>query len=245
MKKLASIVVACLLFSLIFHPLASGGSKEAEIIIQQYKWNGIETVERKMCREEAFQLIENLKKLEEAIKNNKEEEIVKLSHELEKNGFYGSSIYKLLEGINVTWNLSNLFCLTFGFGMGAFLYMPENLLIIAALLGIIKFSTFWDLIAFMAYVAIFAIISHLIPFRIALPITFFAVAEGELITAGLKGVKIFQPEDNITVGGVIIGFIGLVINIIIPMEKNPLSYFFCIGYSLLVLEPYLENNFRR
>ena len=234
MKKLASISIACLLLSLAFYPLTNGNEEKAKIIIQLCTLNGIEKTEKRINIEKANKLLIKLENLEKAIKNK--EDTIKLIHELE--------IYFIQE-INVSWNLSNLFCLTFGFGEGAFLYMPENLLIIAALLGIIKISTFWDLIAFMAYVALFAIISHLVPFRAALPITFFAVAKGEVITVGLQGMKIFQPKNNMTVGGAIIGFIGLIINIIIPMKEKPISYFFCSGYSLLVLEPYFENTLNK
>jgi|Deesub1362A_J573_1020465.scaffolds.fasta_scaffold02244_2 hypothetical protein len=243
MKKLASICIVCLLFSLAFYPAVYGNEEKAKIVIQQYKLNGIERVEKEISTEKADELLGELEKLEKAIKNNEMEKAAKLIHKLEKEGI--DEIYfvhKLMNGINVSWNLSNLLCFTFGFGEGAFLYMPENLLIIAALLGIIKFESLWDLLAFIALVYLVAVISHLIPFRVALPFTFFAVVSGELVTVGLNGMIGFHPVDNLTAFGAIIGFIGLIINIIIPKEEAPISYFFCTGYSLLVLAPYLESS---
>ena len=243
MRGLASIGVVCLLLSLIFYPAVYGNEEKAKIVIQQYKLDDIEKIEREISIEKADELLKNLEKLEKAIKNNKREETTKLIHKLEKEGV--DKIYfvhELMNGINASWNLSNLLCLTFGFGKGAFLYMPENLLIIAALLGIIKFESLWDLLAFIALVYLVAVISHLIPFRVALPFTFFAIASGELTTVGLNGMKTLHPVNNLTAFGAIIGFIGLIINIIIPREDEPILYFFCDGYSLLVLASYLEGS---
>ncbi len=238
MRELASIGVVCLLLSLAFYPAVYGNEEKAKIVIQQYKLNGIEKIEREISMEKADELLKNLEKLEEAIRNSDIEKAAKLIHELKKEGI--DEIYfvhEIINGINVSANLSNLLCFIYGFGEGFFLYMPENLLIIAALLGIIKFETIWDLLAFIALVYLVAVISHIVPFRVALPLTFFGIVSGELVTIGLNGVETFRPVDNLTAFGTIIGFIGLIINIIIPREEKPFSYFFCIGYSLLVLEP--------
>jgi hypothetical protein len=247
MRKLVS---ACIVFSLLslayFQVIAEEDT--ATIRTHVYGLHGIREKKVEVSIEEAMKIAEALKELKDAIKADDETTALHIASRLKKENVFSDTIldfiqnqlrdtsFSQLKQGNSTMNLTNLLCVVLGFGEGIFVY-PLDLLAIYFIIvrfGLMPFGFLLVLLLSMFWLSL----SHLLPVRFVLPLTLFGIGEGELLTAGLKGIASVKPEHNETAIGILVGFIGVVINIyLFPKEdREEIAQFFCIGYSLAALK---------
>ena len=120
-------------------------------------------------------------------------------------------------------NISNYMCLVFGIAKGIALYTLDLSFFFIALA--ITGNAFGAAIL----TAIFAAITHLLPFRLATPAMLIGVDTGTIKTIGIKGMQSIGDEGDM----MLLGFIGVVINFFLPTgEISPL---FIAGYALAAL----------
>lgn len=221
--------------------------EKAKIVTSIYGLNGIKKITNEVSIEKAEEITKDLEELKDAIKNNDEISALKLASKLRKGGvFQNDKIFDLirnkfkrnalpiLKDKDLTNNFTNLMCFILGFGsLGGFLYPIDLIVAISSVIILLPLLLQGGLIIALIITGICILISHSIPFRFALPVAGFVIDKGELITAGLNGTKIIKPENNESARGFILGFVGIVINIFLPLgEEAVIAPFFCIGYSL-------------
>ncbi|RLF42696.1 MAG: hypothetical protein DRN29_11105 [Thermoplasmata archaeon] len=229
-----SILAACLLMAVVFYPLVTEGKEKRDVVFSILTPNCMKERKCVMTEKEIHLLLNNLEKLRDAIERDDRKMIEKLVKEIEDQGLKEiSAVTKLLNRCDFVWNLSNLFCLTFGFGCGMIYFRLDSLLLALSYIPLFDpiMSARFILLSMITY-----LINHVYPVRFILSLTFFEIFEGSLNTYGLKGVKKITES-----WGVILGFVGIIINLYIVAPRGPLGwhvipFFFCLGYSLLALE---------
>lgn len=128
----------------------------------------------------------------------------------------------------------NLLSMVMGSGQGVFLYTLDVLATFFIALILVPIPLGFILAMFYMYVWLVA--SHAIPFRLVQPTTSFWLFEGDLTTIGLRGMHTLHAEENDPVNGSLLGFAGIIINLIIPLQNNnSITYYFCLGAATAVL----------
>ncbi len=147
-------------------------------------------------------------------KSMNREKAMEMAREL--NDMHAKEIKEMLNeyGINVT----NLFSIVFGFGNGIALYTAD----IAFFM--LVYAMYGNVIVAIILTSVFAFITHLLPIRLFQPLALVGVKNGSITSIGLNGV-------NQTSQCILIGFVGVIINFVIPTETLPL---FIAGYSMVV-----------
>lgn len=242
MRKATSLFVIFVIISVAYlQAYAKNEEEKISIVSHIYGLRGDREINVKVSREKAEKILSSLEKLSNAIHNNDAVQMLKISQELEAEGIFTKETTDLVmqrikfQSIRTTnMNLTNLLCFIWGFGEeGIFIYSLDLLLIT----GFILFFSMIPLGFLLAFLLSFAwlFVSHLLPFRAINPLIAFSVRGGEMTTAGLMGIqKLGENRDDI-IFGVMIGFIGIIVNIIYPISSDKLSPYFCMGYSLSVL----------
>jgi len=121
-------------------------------------------------------------------------------------------------------NISNYMSFVFGAGRGIALYTGDLAFFFLALL-------ITDAFGAIILTTLFAILTHLVPLRFALPVMLIGIENGVITTVGIRGVQSAGSDTGI----MLIGFVGIIINFFIPTPKASLVPFFIAGYSLAVL----------
>lgn len=245
MRKIISIVIAILFLSLGYIQVYAEEEK-AIVVTYIYEQDCIKEIAKKISIENAKALALDFEKLTRALKATNYADALEIVDELKIDGLMANSeIYQLIESRfygshygefssdSSTLNLTNLLSFVFGYGNdGAFAY-PLDLLAIFGIVVLFGWLPLGILVVF-AYSYLWLVLSHLLPFRLFLPITYIGIADGELTFLGANGLTGICPPKNETVTALMFGFIGIVINIIFPPEEDreAVTPFFCLGYSL-------------
>lgn len=226
------------------HPEAGRSSPPATLVVQQTGGTDPATL-RQMSREEAHQTRAYLEELKRALARGEEETARGLAGELRRAGvFPDDEIFSLISqycrriagqgSVPDAMEAINLMSMVMGSGEGIFVYTLDVLVtfLIALLLLPIPFG----FILAMAYMYLWLVVSHALPLRMVQPTTSFWLFEGDLTTVGLRGTHILRAEEDAPVNGSLLGFAGLLVNLIVPRKDNTsLYYYFCLGWTAAVL----------
>ena len=247
MRKLGSLCIVFFFLSLAYLQVYAD-EETTTILTHIYGINEVKKVQVDVSIEKAEEIVKDLKELKNAIEIDDDITALKIASSLKKEGLFSENIFDLirtqlkntvfpsLNQEDPTMNITNVLCVVLGFGEGLFVY-PLDLVAMYFIVLLFGWMPLGILLVFI-YSMLWLSLSHLIPVRSVMPLTLFAIGDGELLTAGLKGITSVKPENNETVIGMLVGFIGVVINIyIFPKEgRDEIAQFFCIGHSLLALK---------
>ena len=242
MRKVISLFVIFVIISVAYLQVyAENGEKEISIVSYIYGLREVKEINIRVSREKAEKILINLEKMSNALHDNDAMQMLKISQELENEGIFTKETTDLvmqrikLQSTGTTnMNLTNLLCFIWGFGEeGVFVYSLDLILIT----GFVLFFSMIPLGFLLAFLLSFAwlFVSHLLPFRVINPLIAFSVWGGEMTTAGLMGVQKLGESSDEMIFGLMMGFIGIIVNIIYPISSDKLSPYFCMGYSLSVL----------
>lgn len=254
MRKLGSICIVFFFLSLAYFQ-AYADEETTTILSHIYGINEVKEIEVDVSIEKAEAIAKDLKELKNAIEIDDDITALKIASKLKKEGLFSDKIFDLirtqlkntafplLNQENSTMNITNVLCVVLGFGEGLFVYSLD-LLAMYFIVLLFGWMPLGILLVFI-YSMLWLSLSHFIPVRTVMPLTLFAIGEGELLTAGLKGITSIKPENNETTIGMLVGFIGVIINIyIFPKEgREEIAQFFCIGHSLLALKEQPQTMF--
>jgi len=248
MKKIISFAIIFFLLSLIYHP-SLGEEENAQIVTHIYGMGKDNSYTIEVSKEEAKKISNDLENLENAIKTGDEHTALQIASGLRKNGVFkddfiftlirdytGRNIARYANIIDTNFTLKNLMCFVVGYGDALFAYPMDLLAIffIVALLGWLPLG----IILVLAYSILWMYFSHFIPVRFLLPVTLIGINEGEITTIGLKGIQTISREGNESAAGMLVGFAGIVVNVLLlPKNDREMSApFFCLGTSLMAYE---------
>jgi hypothetical protein len=250
MKKIMTICIVLSLLSLAF--LQSYGKEPtATVISKVYGITDSYEIKTQMNMKKTEKLMDDLETLKKAIEANDTATSIKILSQLEQDGIVKeNSVFEIIKTHfhdildfqfkqdNNTRELVNLLCVILGYGEGLFIY-PLDFIVIFAIVVAFGLMPLGILLVFI-YSFLWIYLSHSIPLRTWLPITMFGLGTGEITTLGLRGIQKYtpSPDQNISAMGVLIGYIGIVINILIPPndQGEAPAPFFCLGYSLAAFE---------
>jgi len=243
MKKLISIWIVFLTLSLTYSQVY-GKEEFVGITTHLYGANGIKEMKIEVSLKKAEEIKHDLGELRNSIENNDKKTALEIISNLKKDGIFNDEVYEFIKKFvkddymnqnSYDANLTNLMCFVVGYGKGIFVY-PLDLLMIFLIVAVLGWMPLGILLVFF-YSIIWLFTSHLIPFRFIMPLTLFGLSEGNITTVGLKGTNYFQPKNETTMG-ILLGFIGVIINIFIPPKegREELTPFFCMGYSVGAME---------
>ncbi len=214
--------------------------------MNRYGYNGKDTIVTEFTEDEIKYLKTCLIKLDEALSKNDEQEILKYEKILNEKGIFGKkhqnigsdSLFSRLSPMQrlrpepLNDDLSNSFCYVHAVGEGIMIFT------IGAILSEILYdilsnaSSIWELLALGLvllpfYVLVF-LATHLIPFRILLPVGTFGVENGTISTIGLDGFKTREIVANMT-QLIIYGFTGITISL--PGTDTSDEFLFVSGFA--------------
>ena len=245
MRKILCVTIAILFLSLGYIQV-SAEEEKAIIVTYLHGQDTLKKMATKTSVETAEELASTLEQVTGALSNHNYAQALEFVYELTTDDVIPKNdIYHLIQShfsgpypgkvtVNSSaLNLTNLLSFVFGYGNdGAFAY-PLDLLAIFAIVVLFGWLPLGILLVF-AYSYLWLVLSHLLPFRLLLPVTYLGIAEGELTFLGAKGITSIRPPTNDTVTALMLGFTGIVINIILPPtdDREAATPFFCLGYSL-------------
>ncbi|RLF29563.1 MAG: hypothetical protein DRN05_01495 [Thermoplasmata archaeon] len=186
-------------------------SKKTFTIETKIYHNGyIKKILTEVTIKEAEEIKECIKKLNEAINYGNKRDIMKYQSVLAEKGILGEKpgrIPYINLGKNIFLsseeNISNMLCYVNAVGEGMLIFTIGAILGLLASNGIILPIPIYIIILFL---------THVVPFRIALPIGILTIEKGSISTIGIEGLRKIETI-NTSITGFVCGFNGLTINI--------------------------------
>ena len=188
-----------------------------------------------------------LSTLENALHRGERHQAYAAASELVGHGvFQGEEIYTLIDQYcqrvqrlaasdgDRAGDAINLMSLVLGAGDGIFVYTLD----VAAtfLIALILLPIPFGIILAMFYMYLWLVVSHAVPFRLVQPTTSFWLFNGSFNTLGLKGSQTLEASEDRPANGSMLGFAGVIVNLIIPRkDNNSIYYYFCLGSAVAVL----------
>lgn len=229
-------------------------SDTVTIEVNRYYGRQPDTIRTELTFEEAEQVKEILIKLDEAIENNDEKTIKECELIINENGIFGDEYEKFYSHKTISEkmkssatskfskylnknedNFSNLMCYFHAVGTGQiYFFVQINILENMAnafenVTSII--AAFIVLFIFLPIYVIALILTHLVPFRIFMPLGFVELDDGKITSIGLHGFKQATAQDNESIMVNVSWFSGLTINF--PTEN---LIVFMSGFAARVAE---------
>lgn len=226
-------------------------SDTVTVEVNRYYGKGSSPILTELSYEEAEELKEILINLEEAIENNDEEAIDQYETILNERGLFGNnyqefysnneftemmeksglSKYQKYFGSKNGDNISNTMCYFHATGQGLMLF-TLGVKIAEAIIRIVNNASSWLagiilLLAFLPFLVLTMLVTHLIPFRILMPIGVINMDQGTITSIGLQGVKSLVVDTE-PVNVNISWFTGITFNI--PLTETP--FLFVSGVAL-------------
>jgi len=219
--------------------------------MNRYRRNGKDTVLTELNNEEVAYLKTCLIKLNDALERDDEVEILKYEKILNDKGILGDTYQKIrsdslssrllhfsrLRPLPLDDTLSNSLCYVHATGEGIMIF-TIGIILTELLYSILSnASSFLEalvlgLVLLPFYVLVF-LATHLIPFRILLPIGTIGVENGTISTIGLDGFHTSEITGNMTKLDVY-GFTGITISL--PGTNQSKEFLFVSGFSFMAKE---------
>lgn len=230
-------------------------NKIVTIEVNKYLGEKPEQILMEVSEEEAREIEQLLFELHDAIERNDKASISKYENILNKRGIFGDEYYEFysqdefLEMVETPENselvkrfdqaqgddISNYVCYYHAAGKGTMVFTLGLRVLQAIIEAVNNASSFLEalilLIALMPFYVLIALMTHLIPFRILLPIGVILMESGKMFSLGLSGFKSVTVEGepyNVNISW----FTGLTVNI--PFSENP--FLFVSGVAFKVEE---------
>ncbi len=235
-------------------------SKEIDNVIvevNRYYGRKSEPIYTELSYDEAVELKEILIQLNVAIENNDEDAISQYEKTLNEKGIFGSqrqeffsqntfsekmdlnkySVYPRYLKQKSGDNISNNLCYFNAIGKGGIFFMLAIKFLDAIKAVLNNASSFIEafviLIALLPLFVLIYLLTHLIPFRILMPVGVVSMQDGRMSSLGLQGFK-RVIVDNETYNVNISGFTGLTINFI--GSESLAGFLFVSGIAMEVKE---------
>jgi len=230
-------------------------TKTVTIEVNKYLGGKPEQILTEVSEEEAEEIAQLLLELYDAIERNDNAAILKYENILNTRGIFGdeySEFYSQDEFLEMVEtpensqlvkrfdemqgdNISNYVCYYHAAGKGIMIF-TLGLRVLEAIIDAIEnadsfLEAFVLLIALLPFYVLIALITHIVPFRILLPIGVILMESGKMFSLGLGGFKSVTVEDepyNVNISW----FTGLTVNI--PFSENP--FLFVSGVAFEVKE---------
>jgi len=223
------------------------------ITVEVNKYHGLQpiTIHTELSNEEAEQLKEILIQLDIAIENNDETTVKECESILNEKGIFGDyyeefythkTFNKKLKSSGLSRylnqngdNFSNLMCYFHAVGTGQ-IYFFVQISILENMANAFKnvtsiIAALMVLFIFLPFYVLALILTHLVPFRIMMPLGFVELDDGKMTSIGLKGLKRAIAQNNESIMANVSWFSGLTINI--PTEN---LFLFMSGIAVKVAE---------
>ena len=228
--------------------------------VNRYYGFDSEPIHTELTLEEAEEIKQILINLNEAIENNDEEAIDQYELILNEKGIFGEDYQEFFSyntyaekmksarfpdlekylGDQNGDNISNLMCYFNALGKGIMLF-TIGLRVWAGIKRAVENASsplagFILLLALIPFLVLVILITHIIPFRILLPVGHMEMKDGRISSLGLMGfkdVKVVEGEERIAVN--VSWFTGITLNL--PFGENP--FLFTSGIALRVEESIL------
>ena len=234
------------------------GSKDVEtqkkIVVEMnsYAHGSVEKVLTELSYDEALELKECLINLNDAIEQENEQAILEYETILNEKGIFGEKPQKISYDPNFQFypeikdspnfsrlknsltqttagDISNALCYFHAAGEGMMIFTIGVLLMVPIMLIIAQAPELLGLVMIICVAIMLA--THVIPFRVGLPIGILTMSGGSVSAIGLSGAQHMDIPANssaqITVGG----FSGITINI--PGMEDSEGFLFVSGFSLI------------
>jgi len=225
------------------------------IEVNRYSGKKSDTICTEVSYEEAEEIKQILIQLDEAIENNDKEAISHYESVLNDKGIFGNDYqefysndeyselmeksklnkYSSYLGQKNEDNISNYMCYFHATGQGImFFYIGVKL--VEAIMRAIENTSSWIaglilLLALLPFLVLVMLFTHLIPFRILMPIGVVTMQQGKMSSLGLGGFKRIEVDTE-PVSVNLSWFTGITINI--PFSEKP--FLFVSGIALEVKE---------
>ena len=219
-----------------------------------------QTIYSDLTLEEIEELEKILIKLDDAISNNDEKTIKECETILNEKGIFGddyekfysqdtmskklksSMLSKLSKNLPLNGDdLSNLLCYFHARGQGMFFFWVEISILESILNAMQNASSLIELlvifIALMPFYAIGMLLTHIVPFRLLMPLGICRLDYGKVWSMGLKGYKQASPVNNESIMLNVSAFTGITISW--PSENN--SFLFVSGIAARVIESFPDE----
>ena len=233
------IVIASIFPSIVYAEILDESTEYVTVNTQIYINGNVKNIYAKLDKEKLEELQKHLIKLHDFIDRRDKEDILSEIMFLKNEGLLEGNpieIYNLISQrdyqyfpneIPVEGNISNYLCYVNAVGDGLMLFTIGHILYLLAKNGFVLPGVIYVLILML---------THIIPFRILLPIGAIDINSGSISILGLNGYMHLTTTDK-TIVLSLIGFTGLVINF--PVNTD-LVFLFVSGFSLIVTD---ENIF--
>lgn len=254
---MATVVILAGLSSVVGSSDIEALVENATVTIEVNKYLGKkpEQILTEVSEEEAKEIEQLLLGLYDAIERNDKTAISKYQNTLNKKGIFGDKHYEFysqdefLEMVDTSKNsqlfnrldkiqgdnISNYVCYYHAAGKGMMIFTLGLRVLQAIIEAVNNAESFLEaliiLLALLPFYVLIALMTHLIPFRILLPIGVIMMESGKMFSLGLSGFKSVTVEDepyNVNISW----FTGLTVNI--PFSENP--FLFVSGVAFEVKE---------
>ena len=223
------------------------------IEVNKYLGKRLEQILTEVSEEEAKEIEQLLLELYDAIERNDKTAISKYQNTLNEKGIFGDEDYKFysqdefLEMLDTSKNsqlferfdkmqgddISNFVCYYHAAGKGLMVFTIGLRVLQAIIEAANNAGSFLGgliiLLALLPFYVLIALLTHLIPFRILLPIGVIIMDSGKMFSLGLSGFKSVIVEDeqyNVNISW----FTGLTVNI--PFSENPFLFVSGVAFNV-------------
>ena len=254
---LVSIISAIILVLAGLTPVV--GSKDVEtqgkIVVEMnsYQHGSVEKVVTELSEEEAVELKECLVDLNNALEREDRQTILECEIILNEKGILGEKYQKIryksesqefypeIKDLSVlprlknllvptdTEDISNVLCYLHAVGSGMMIFTMGVILTVPIMMIIAQAPELLGLVLLVCMTILLA--THVIPFRIGLPIGILTMDSGSVSTIGLSGAQQMDIQANSSAQITIGGFSGITINI--PGMGGSKGFLFVSGFSLI------------
>ncbi len=251
MKNMKKVLLSFIIVSIIVTPILSNVTHakvidmekdNVDVVTYMYYSNGaVKNVIVHVSPTEAEEIQSHLIKLNKfLVEGNRDDAIsqiiflknrgilkgdAELLYSLMVNNYVGKKVTMLSGNANI----SNYLCYVNAVGNGVIIFTIGHLLFMLAKMGFVSPSL-------RAYMVIL-ILTHLVPFRVALPILFTYLEDGSVSITGLNGHIHKMATENASAAFTLVGFTGVTINI--PFGNS--KFLFVSGVSAFVTDRNVFN----
>ena len=232
-------------------------SKLVNIEINKYLGRKPEIISKQVSEKQALEIVNLLYRLTDSIEKKDKVSILHYENLLNKKGIFGDKYYKFYLHDQDLWaprsknsfdfnkfinkinskDISNKMCYFHSLGAGSFYFTLEKRLIDFFYDTFDNSDSILEIIAlflvFLPFIVVVSVISHMIPFRILLPVGEMNMEKGKMFSLGVDGFKDLIVENN-NVSVSIRGFSGITINVPLFYDDLGGDILFISGFAFEV-----------
>ncbi|HEC82106.1 MAG TPA: hypothetical protein ENI42_06780 [Thermoplasmatales archaeon] len=246
-KRLLVFGVSTLFILVMFSPVVYSKEiyQQRSVVVEVNRVSvyGVKRVLSEMSYGDACKLKELLIKLNDAIDKGDSQAVEEYEAQLNEMRLFDNTNLRIpVKGVSTVDvmedNISNSLCYFHAAGKGTILF-TLGVKIVELITNAIKnasslIEALAIAIALLAIFAPFLLITYLVPFRIAMPISVVDLESGRMATLGLNGCKKVVVDENNPLSVTLRWFSGVTVNI--PFGQDNESFLFVSGFAFSVEE---------